>query len=214
MSVETVNGHVLIPMRANYAQAPSTDRAWQNSVDDAEFGNESRFALRAVPRRTVRWKVTTEDIQQNARLVDQILAAKKSGLACVPFFGRGSEIAAQVTGTTLEIEPTLWPWAEDDYLILIDGEGNYDVRQVAAIVGETITLDSPVTQPYGCGLFVWPLLFGKFDCDGLSALRAELGEASMAIQELTSTESETVGVAGPPIDGIGGWIIEDTFIVQ
>lgn len=214
MSVELVNGHVLIPQRANYADTPSTERRWQNEVDEAEWGNESRFALRSVARRAVRWRVTPGDIQDNAGLIDCILAAKKSGLACAPFYGRGSEIAQTVSGTTLEIEPTLWPWAQGDYLILIDDAGNYDVRQVDAIAGETITLDSAVSRPYGCGLFVWPLLFGKFNCDGLSALRAELGEASLTVQELTSAESQTIGVAGPPIDGIGGWIIEDTFIVQ
>ncbi len=183
-------------------------------IEDAEFGNESRHAMRAAPRRSVRWKVTPTDIQENAGLIDRILAAKKSGLACAPFFGRGSEIATEVSGTTLEIEPTLWTWAEGDYLILIDDAGNYDVRQVEAIAGETITLDSAVSRSYGCGLFVWPLLFGRFNCDGLNALRAEIGEASLTVQELTSAEAETVGVAGPPIDGIGGWIIEDTFIVQ
>ena len=214
MSVELVNDHVLLPMRANYADAPVADRRWQNTLEDAEFGNESRFALRSVPRRSVRWRVTPSDIQQNARLLDQIIAARKSGLACAPFFGRGSEIAVEVTGTTLEIEPTLWEWNEGDYLILIDEAGGYDVRQVETVVGETITLDSAVSRAYGCGLFVWPLIFGRFDCDSLSALRAEIGEASLSVQELTSGEAETVGVAGPPIDGIGGWIIEDTFIVQ
>lgn len=214
MSVELVNEHVLLPFVANYESEPAQERRWQTDLEDSEFSHESRRALRSVPRRSVSWKVTPADLQTNARLLDQILAAKKSGLACAPLFGRGSEIAVEVTGTTLEIEPTLWPWAVGDYLILIDSAGEYDVRQLEAIAAETITLDEAVSRAYGCGLFVWPLIFGKFRCDGLNALREEIGEADLSIQELTAATAETVGVAGPPIDGIGGWIIEDTFTVQ
>jgi hypothetical protein len=214
MSVQLVNGHVLFPHRANYGELPQWERRWQNEVVDSEFGQESRFALREVPRVMIKWKVTSADIAENSQLADRILAAKKSGLACAPYWGRGSELAAIVSGSTIEIEASLWPWAQDDYCLLIDASGNFEVGQLAGVAGSTLTLTGPVARPYHSGGFVWPLIFGQFAADGLSALTARFGEATLTIVELTSPDTVGIGTPSPGPDGIGEWIIEDTFVCQ
>jgi hypothetical protein len=216
MSVTLVNGHVLIPLCANYSSGISRERRWTDEVCESEFGSESRFALSALARNVIGFRVTPTDVQQTSRLIDQILAASKSGLACAPFYGRGIAIATTVTAATLVIEATEYPLAVDDYLILVDDDGNYDVRQIDAIAGDTITLDSAVTsgRSYRAGSLVWPLLFGKFRCENLNALLEEAGEASITIAEQVSLQAATIGTAEPPIDGIGGWIIGNTFEVQ
>lgn len=214
MSVELVNGHVLLPHVANYAREPEWNRAFQNEIVDSEFGAESRFALRGVSRLGLSWSVTTQDIQDDARLIDRIIAAKKTGLACSPAFGRGIKLATNVTGTAVVIAPTLWPLAQNDYVLLSNGSDAYDVRQLAAVAGVNLTLSAAVSRTYYSGTFLWPLIFGRFSCDAIDALLSEIGEASLSIRQKTSHQAATVGTADAPIDGIGGWIIDDTFIVQ
>lgn len=213
MSVETVNGHVLFPHQANFGAAPSLDRWWETEIADSEFGQESRFGLRAVPRKVLKWDVTAQDLQEQSQLADRILAAMRSGLACAPHWGRGSVLVNRVTGVTVTIETSLWPWAADDYLIFIDDNGDYEVAQILTAVGTTITLTASVASPHS-SVYVWPLIFGRFSVDGYSLLTSRHGQATLAISELTSPESVTVGTQGPAIDGIGGWIIGDTFIVE
>jgi len=213
MSVETVNGHVLFPHEANYGEAPRIERWWETEVADSEFGQESRFGLRAVPRKVLQWTVTAKDLQEQSQLADRILTAMRSSLACAPHWGRGSELVNRVTAATVTIETSLWPWAADDYLIFIDEDGDYEVAQILTAVGTTITLTQSVSSPHA-GVYIWPLIFGRFSIDGYSLLTSRQGQATITIAELTSPESETVGTASPEIDGIGGWIIGDTFIVE
>lgn len=213
MSVEIVNGHVLLPHVANYARGPEWNRSFQNEVVDSEFGPESRFALRGVPRLGLSWSVTAQDIQEDARLIDRIIAAKKSGLACAPAFGRGIKLAANVTGTAVVIAPTLWPLAQNDYVIMSNDSISYDVRQLATIAGVNLTLNSAVSRTYPSGSLFWPLVFGRFACDALDALLSEIGEATLSIRQKTSALVATVGTAGAPINGIGGWAVNGNFVI-
>lgn len=215
MSVELVNGHVLIPHVANYRDAPSWERRWQNEIDGSEFGNESRFGLRSIPLQSFRCKISSADLPQNSRLLGQIIAAKKSGLACLPAFGRGIEISNPVIAgeTLIGVEPYSWIFSGTSYVLLMDENGNHDARQVISAFGG-IEVDSPLSRGYRGGTFLWPLVFGKFYCDGIAAMNQEIGEITVGVYEIQSPYSASIGVADPPVDGIGGWIIEDTFIVQ
>lgn len=215
MSVELVNGHVLFPHRSNWSTPPDMDRSWQSNVIDSEFGDETRFSLRQFPRRTVRWYVTARDLTEQSQLADRILAAKRSGLACAPAWGRSCELAAAVTAAAVQVEPTLWPWAQGDFLLLIDDGGNHDARQVASVLGNVLTLSVPVSRPYHAGLLIWPLIFGKFVADSLQLITMRNGHATLSISELTSPDSaDRLGTPGPGGEGIGFWYVEQDFVVQ
>lgn len=216
MSVELVNGHVLIPLVANYASGIGLQRRWIDDVCSAEFGNESRFALSAVSRHARSFRVTPSDVQATERLIDQLMAAAKSGLACCPFYGYGIQLSSSVIGDTAVINSSEYPIAVGQKVILIDPSGRHDVREIDAIAGDTLTFDSPVTtgRMYPEGSFMWPLLFGKVRIDNMQSLLEDVGECRVTIAEQVSAQSATVGEAAPPLDGIGGWIIEDTFEVQ
>ncbi len=213
--IALVNDFVLFPHRANYGTEPSWQRRWENQVVDSEFGEESRAGLRAVPRVLIQWGITSRDIAEQSQLMDRILAARKSGKACAPHWGRGSELAAAVTGTAVAIESdSTWPWQAGDFAFLVDDAGDYDAIEVDSVGVSSFTLVSPVTRSYHAGTFVWPLVFGKFGCDNYRALTARVGEASMSITELTSRDAETVGSTTPNPGGIGYWYLEDDFEVQ
>jgi len=137
----------------------------------------------------------------------------KNGLACAPHWGRASVLAEIVTDDQVQIEASLWPWAEDDYLILIDDDGAFEVGQIASVAGNILTLTAAVDDPHR-GPYVWPLIFGTFRIDNYGLLTSRIGAANLSISELTSPDAVTIGTASPEIDGIGGWIIGDTFIVQ
>lgn len=219
MSVELVNSHVLIAHRANYGDSPDWERKWSSDVVDSEFGEESRFAQRLVPRAMLKWTVTAAELAEQSQLADRIMAAKKLGKACAPYWGRGSELAIHASEDTATIETSFWPWAIGDYIIFIDDNGNFDVRQLDNVAGTSLTLNAPLSRLYRSGTFCWPLIFGRFNCDNMKALTQRNGEVAMSIQELTSPDAEAIGTADAPIDGIAGenipgWIIGSTFIVH
>ena len=214
MSVATINGFVLFPHRANYGTEPTWERRWESQVADSEFGSESRTALRAVPRVMIRWGVTSRDIAEQSQLMDRIVAARRSGRACSPMWGRGSELASTVTGAAVSLEPTLWNWREGDFAFFVDDAGNFDCIEVAAVGVNSLTLLSPVSRSYHSGNYIWPLIFGRFGADNVQALTARNGQCSLSITELTSRDAETVGATTPGGEGVGSWIIEDDNEVQ
>ena len=213
MSVELVNSHVLFPHVANYDTPIRWDRIWESGIVDSEFGKESRFALRSVPLLGLSWDITARNLQDDARLLDRIMAARKSGLGCVPAFGRGIELASAASGTAVVIAPTFWPLAVNDWMIFLGDGGAYDVRQIGAVAGVNVTLATALSRMYYAGTLCWPLVFGKFDCDGLEALVSDSGSASASLRQMTSNRAATVGTAGTPINGIGGWIINGNFVI-
>ncbi|HEV8523081.1 MAG TPA: hypothetical protein VGQ71_01170 [Terriglobales bacterium] len=214
MGVQTINGYVLFPHLANWTEDPTWERRWRTEVCSSEFGDESRVSFRAVPRVALRWRVTALDLVEESRLEDRLRAAKKSGKACAPWLGRSTTLAAEVTATSVQIQTPAWPFVAGDWIYLADDLRASDVRQISSVVGNTLTLSGAVSRPYPACLLVWPLLFGKFAAEDLAALTSRHGQTTISIQELTSAEAAPIGTPLPPIDGIGGWIIGDTFEVQ
>jgi hypothetical protein len=213
MSVTTISGYTLFPHRANYAAQPRLDRVWTTGITDSERGQEQRIALRAVPRRMLQWTITADDLEKFSQLADRILSAAKSGRACAPLWGRGSELASDASGSTVVLTSTAWPWLAGDRLFFLDDDDGYEIATVASVAGTTLTLATPLAATHA-GEFIWPLIFGRFSADNLGLLTSRHGQAQLTISELTSPDAATLGAEVAQIDGVGGWIIGDTFIVQ
>lgn len=220
MSVLTINGgHVLFPHRVNTAQDPTWEKRWENQIADSEFGRESRASLRKASRLTLRWTVTSLDVAEDNQLADRILAAKKTGLAAAPLWGRGSQLAFDASGSQAILEPTLWQWRPGDWAFFLDASGNFDAALVDSldpfgVGGPVLNLATPLAGSYRAGELVWPIIMGKFSADNLSGLTPQHGQAQLSISELTSRDAAGLGAYGPQLDGVGYWIIEDTNIVQ
>jgi len=214
VSVETINGHVLFPHAPNWETEPDWQRSWQTFISDAVAGQESRFGMRDQALTRLDWTVLALDLQERARLEDRMLAAKKSGKACAPHWGRASMLASPVTSTTVTVAATVWPWAVDDYLFLMDDFRNYDARKILTVAGNVLTLTAAVSRTYAAGLQVWPLIYGKFVADSMDGVTSHHGETALGIQELRSPATATVGTMGSAGTGVGGWKVGTTLVVS
>ncbi len=134
MSVELVNGHVLLPNQANWSERPKWSRRWQNEVTDSVTGKESRFALRSQPRVSLSYRVTPANIVATQMLDDRIRAAAKSGKACCPYFGRGAALDADANAgdNTVQLR-NAWLWQAGDYFFAGDENGS-DAKLVSAAI--------------------------------------------------------------------------------
>lgn len=165
MPLTTVNGHVLLPHYPDWTRPVEWSRSWRTDVDRSLSGSEERRALRPKPRTSVTWNILPYDVTEEARLLARLRAAAKSGLACAPYWGRGLRIVSAV-GTALELEANAWGWVQmNDYLFLrtlrADAPDAFELVQVGAIAGDTITLKAALALAWENGAWAWPLIFGR-----------------------------------------------------
>jgi hypothetical protein len=186
MSVELVNGFVLLPHAPDWNVKPQFRREWRSKVADAVTGAEDRLSFRHLPLRGVDFQVTPFTFEEHRRLLARVLAAKKSGWAAVPLWGRGSVLAVPASGDSVTLaSEDAWPWAVDDFAFFSNLEPSdpdaYEVRQVAGVAGATLTLDQALARTYR--RFCWPVLLGRFRCDDLKTLTSRHGSVRISLLE-------------------------------
>jgi hypothetical protein len=211
--IEIVDGHVLIPHRANWKEQPDWQRAWRTEIGGGLVGHEARIAPRVAPRIRLSWTISARDLQDRALLEARLIAAKKSGKACTPYWGRSCVLATDVTGKTVTLEATPWKWVIGDRIFLMDAAGNFDVRQVASVAANTLTLSHAVSRTYAAGLQVWPMLFGRLIADEMSAETSHRGHIRCSLQETVASPSKAVVGIFATGTGIGFMRIGSTFVV-
>lgn len=215
-----VNSHVLIPHLANWRNAPTWSRSWQNEISPAVTGHESRNSLRAQPRVSLTALITPWSVPVQNQLDDAIRAAKKSGFGCMPFWGRGSILAQDCNSQVLQLASAFWPWKVNDYVyFLYDALAlQFEVRQIIGAEGaapQLLTLDQAPAQTIAAGKICWPLIFGKFDSDTMAAETAQRGAVAVTISEMISPATAAIGVVNiPPASGIGAMAINNDFQVN
>ncbi len=186
MSVELLNGFVLLPHAPDWNVKPQFRREWRSKVADAVTGAEDRLSFRHAALRGVEFQVTPFTFEEFRRLLGRILAAKKIGLAAVPFWGRGSVLASPASGdsATLASEEA-WPWVIGDFAFFSNLEPSepdaYEVRQVAGVTGAMLDLDQPLARTYP--RFCWPVILGRFRGDEVRSLTSRHGSIRISVLE-------------------------------
>lgn len=205
---------VLLAFEADWRQPPEWSRAWESQIASAVTSRESRNALRAVARHSLTWLVTPATPNEQVRFDDAVRAAKKSGLAATPFWGRGCTLLGAQTGDTIQCRVG-WDWTPGDQIFFLNHNG-YEIGAVTATEFDdgvwTLTLEDALTGSYRN--FCRPLIFGKFTCAEMDALSPRTGPLKLTLSELTNARSMQLGTVAPASgDGIGAWVIEDDFVV-
>jgi hypothetical protein len=212
-----IEGHILFPHRANWDTAPETTREWETNISTALPGGEQRQGMRVLPRRSLSFSLLVRTLEERARLDARIDAAKKSALACAPYFGRGSElgVAAVAGDHTLTLRaPVGWNWSAGDFAFLLGEDDTvFDCMQVSSLDGLVLHLDTLPENDWPMGALVWPLFFGKFSVDDLPLASSHHEIAPLTITQTEAERNASVGVVAAPAIGIGAWIIEETFVV-
>lgn len=212
--IDIIDGHVLIPHRANWGEQPDWQRAWRTEIGGGLVGHESRIAPRVAPRIRLSWTISARELQDRALLEARLIAARKRGKACTPYWGRSCVLATAVAAnsTTVTIEPTPWTWTKGDWMFLMDAAGDFDVRQILNDGPVTQTLTQPVSRTYAAGLQVWPMLFGRLIAEELPAETSHRGHIRCSLQENVAPASVAIGTFATGT-GIGWMRIGSTFVV-
>jgi hypothetical protein len=211
--IEIVDGHVLIPHRANWREQPDWQRAWRTEIGGGLVGHEARIAPRVAPRIRLSWTISARDLQDRALLEARLIAARKSGKACAPYWGRSCVLAADVTSKTVTLEPTPWKWFVGDWIFLMDPTGEFDVREITGVAATTLTLSQAVSRTYAAGLQVWPVLFGRLIAEEIAAETSHRGHIRCSLQEIVASPSKGVVGIFATGTGIGFMRIGSTFVV-
>jgi hypothetical protein len=215
----TVEDHILFPHRPNWDTPPQTTREWETNISTALPGGEARQGMRVLPRRSLTVSFLPRTLEERARFALRIDAAKKSALACLPYFGRGTALAQElVAGANLLTwnDPVGWPWLAGDYAVLLGADDTrFDVVQVSALdVGNILHLDILPENTWPIGTMFWPLFFGKFSIDDLDLLSSHHEVPAITVTQTEAERNASVGNVAAPSNGIGGWKIGSTFVVS
>ncbi len=211
MSVELVNGFVLLPHAPDWNVKPQFRREWRSTIADAVTGNEDRSSFRPLPLRGIEFQVTPYTLEEYRHLLGRVLAAKKVGWAAVPLWGRGSVLAGSASGNSITLASGgTWSYTVDDFVFFSNLEPDqpdaYEVRRVEDIVGSTLTLDQALSRAYR--RFCWPILLGRFRCDDSRALTSHHGSVRISVLERdTRSTFNVTACLIPEIEDGGG----DTF---
>lgn len=214
MSVATINNHVLFGQSADWSKPPEWSRTWQMDSTAAVSGKESRNAMRSVARHSLSFQITPGGVVEQSELDDAVRQAKKFGLACAPFWGRGCRIVDTFTGDTLTCGQG-WDWQAGDF-VYVENASGFEISEVESAEfadGEwTLTLADALTGEYTS--FARPLLFGRFSCQDMDAITPKLGTIQISISELTNSRSVQLGeVETPGGAGIGVMEVGSTLVV-
>ena len=174
--------HTLIRWLPDWTQKPQWEGEWLTGIAEGVTKGEDRVALR--PRKLISLKVTIPVDYEAHRfqLMEDLLSASESGLAAIPFYGRGTPIVS-VAGAEATVEHNLWPFQSLDNALCLNFDRETPVWQhlvVQSVGVGTITFDASLSETYP---FVWPLIFGKFTSGDISVLNDEDGEIEVEVAQ-------------------------------
>lgn len=175
----------LIPHPPNWIHPVDYQCRWENSIAEALTAAEERAAWRQRPLRQLRYTVSPVDLAERILLEERLLAALKSGLATVPYWGRSSTLASDATSASLlvTIETSAWPWQTGDWIFFMDDQRRWDLVQLANVSGATLTLASALSRTYPKGSAVWPTLSGRLSVGDQTVLTNHQGEIELGLVE-------------------------------
>lgn len=175
--------HVLLRWIPDWNRKPDLRRRWLNEVSQAETQSEDRQSMRPKSLVSIRYLFAADYEDQRFQMMDDFLAAKESGLAVMPYWGRGTPLT-EISNANLYIEDNNWSWAASDVVFLSDfdrASQTYETGTVFSTGTGQLTLNS---SPSGSDYpFVWPLVFGKFTCGNIDVLNNEDGELEIEIEQ-------------------------------
>ena len=209
--------HVLFPHQANWTTLPQWSRQWDTGLRAGIQGNEGRAALRQRALHALTFSVSARTLPERVRLDARVDEALKSGLAAVPFFGKGAWLAAPAaagdTGLNLLDAVNAWPWAAGDYVILLGADPVFDCAPVGAVAGNALALGAPLQNAWVAGESARPLLFGKCSVARETLLSDWFCTVKLTVAERVNARSAQLGATPVPAPGVGEQIIGSTNVV-
>ncbi len=203
MSVSTVNGFVFLPHPPDWVSKPVAGRSFLSSIAGAVTGAEDRSALRPTPYQSIAWRAVPADLEEQSRIEQRVLAAKKAGNAAAPWWGRGLEMTAAASADTVTVNASPWldALSPGDFICFLGdrqpGGCDWEAAEVLSIAGTTITLTASVAGgPWPSGSFCYPIIFGRFSAGKMDAVNGDVALWTFTVKEPVGEGS--LPVSSPP----------------
>lgn len=185
MSLATINSCIVIPDRPNWDRDVQWAKVRPGATLKSIQGQEDRVMHRSTPLVSLTYMVTPYTLQERSLLVARVEAAVKSGRACVPYWGRGQQLASACSTTALTLTAdSEWTFAAGDFVFLLEPTtGEWEVIEVASVSGVNVTLDASPSTTYPAGSLCWPVLFGVLSVGSLGLDESYRGSMELTIAE-------------------------------
>ena len=203
--------YTLFPFLANWdAARPQLTLGYDTTIEQALRGYEQRGQYRAHPRPKLVYTVDVDGVGAVMNTLRTIFrvdhatahlpgANEGTGRVAVPMVGRESFLQSH-TSDTLTIDPTPWPWAVNDWLIVYDDVSTlrYIVAQVTAVAANVLTIDS-LSAPLGTlalsdGSVVSPLFLGRMEAPEMDLQSSAHGD----VEVIVTGDSYVIAPGVPP----------------
>lgn len=203
----TIDGHIWIPVVPNWSTRPKLTRKWQTEITSTAKKAEKRSSLRSKPLSTLEVFITSQSLAETSTLDHEIRAALKAGKACLPFHGRGVNLASDSNGSSITLKDNLWDWRAGGYMCLFNGSGLAGLAIITTVSGNTMTLlplDYSGTSFPAATSTIWPLFFGRPSVpSGFDPITSRAGDMRLVVSQFEPWRDGYVKIpdaAGDPVD--------------
>ena len=215
--IALVNGCVLFPHAGVWSRPINHKRIWETEISESLPGSEARQAVRAVARRQIEFSIIPTSLAERVRFESRIDAASVSGFACAPIHGRACRLAnaaAAGAGSVTLAASVAWTFQAGDYVVMLRDDQTFDVQPVVGVAGSVLNFGAGVlTYAWVAGVWIWPLIFGKFLSAKESAINPGQGLIKITIQETVSNRSVQIGATPAAVLGVGQAAVGSTLLV-
>lgn len=186
-------------IRPDWRERIRVGREFLTTITEAKSGLEQRAALRAFPKRSIKY-VSAAFSQPEAAYLHRKLYKEMHELLGIPIWPDFALLTVQANSGTnaLTVDSTVnMPFVVGGQIALIspDDPDTYDVHVVQALATTTIALVTSLTHTWAIGSEVWPVIPTRikqairipWDTDSIASVSIEVRETWEATTTTTST---------------------------
>jgi hypothetical protein len=130
---------------------------------------------------------------ERLRLVQRLRAAAKIGLAIVPHWGRSATLASEASDTTLVLDSATFQTQPGEAVFVGSAPDDFEVGEVSAHRGSSITLTAPLSRTHPPGAGVFPAIAGRIVISDIDALDDWHQAVTVEVRQLrTVPDNDTV----------------------
>lgn len=181
--MEVINSHILIPFAPDWSGSTPVRCGYvsRSAVADSVAGDEDRASYMAKPRRRLEYTIAGLGPEERFRVGEVLRMARMAGLAAVPAWGRGDEVAS-VDAAEVMLSPGHRVWAVAEKCFVFEPRsGLYVVREVIGVSGSVIELDDDCLE--GRDLEVYPLVYGRVEIGTVQSQGPGVSDFTVTIHE-------------------------------
>jgi hypothetical protein len=149
---------ILMPFAPNWTSGVEETLTFRSTVTRSWDGTEQRRSLRAVPRRRLAYTALLTGLE--VERLDNLLYGWQGRLFAVPLWAEPASLLADaaVGDSVLTANTASRTFAAGGLLALWRDSGVNEVREITSIVGDTVTLRSPLTNAWPAGSRAYPAM--------------------------------------------------------